>query len=70
MKIQLFRAGGEVGPTRGNRTMRGVPVDSVQVVHWKKRGWGSVRVHLRYWPSGLYFARIQAGPRLFLRPSS
>jgi hypothetical protein len=68
LKIQLFRAGAELGPTRGNKTMRGVPVSAVQIVHWTRRGWGSVPVRLRYWPSGLYFARIQAGSRLFFAP--
>src|SRR5262245_23248511 len=61
LMIHVFRAGAEVGPTRGNTTMRGVPVAPKQVVRWGRAGWGSVTVPIRYWPSGLYFARIRAG---------
>ena len=68
LTIQLFRAGGELGPTRGNQTMRGVSVAPAQVVRWRKQGWGSTPLHLYHWPSGLYFARIRAGAYSFFAP--
>lgn len=68
LTIRLFRAGAEVGRTRGNATMRGVPVAPKQVVRWGRNGWGSVAVPILYWPSGLYFAYIRAGSHSFFAP--
>jgi hypothetical protein len=47
----------------GNRTMRGLSVDDPHVVRWSgtysRDRFRAVPVDLRYWPSGLYFARVK-----------
>jgi hypothetical protein len=57
--MQLFRVGPETVPTRGNNEMQGVPVADRQAIG-ASRGRRLVRVHVGDWPSGLYFARLQA----------
>jgi hypothetical protein len=68
LTVEVLRAGGERGRTRGRSTMRGVPVTPKRVFRWKRDGWGSLPVRLQYWPSGVYFARISARGRLFFAP--
>jgi len=62
LTIQVFRAGPETRRTRGDRTVHGLPVDDPRVVHWSGRysleRFRSIPLALRYWPSGLYFARV------------
>jgi hypothetical protein len=57
--MQLFRVGPETVRTRGSNEMQGVPVAEPQAVG-ASRGRRLVRVPLGDWPSGLYFARLQA----------
>ena len=55
VRIQLFRVGSERVRTRGNNEMQGVPVTSEREV-----AGGVVSVVVGDWPSGLYFARLEA----------
>ena len=68
LTVEVFRAGGERGPTPGRSTLRGLQVTPKVVVRWNHEGWGSVPVRLQYWPSGVYFARIRAGRRVHFAP--
>jgi N,N-dimethylformamidase beta subunit-like, C-terminal len=66
--VQVFRAGGERGPTRGRATIRGLSVTPKAVYRRRRGAWVSVPVRLHYWPSGLYFARILSGDRTHFAP--
>ena len=55
IRMQLFRVGPEHVTTRGNNEMQGVPV-----THEREIGDGVVPVTVGDWPSGLYFARLEA----------
>jgi hypothetical protein len=70
LTIQIFRAGAERGRTRGDATLRGVPVEQPRSVHLVGgRGWGTVRIRLQYWPSGLYYVRVRSrGGRVYFAP--
>jgi hypothetical protein len=57
--LQLFRVGPERVPTRGNSEMQGVAVTAPSAVG-VSRGRRVLRVPIGSWPSGLYFARLQA----------
>ena len=58
--LQVFRVGAEDVTTRGNSEMRGVPVTPASLIG-TSRGRRVVRVAVGDWPSGLYFARLEAG---------
>jgi N,N-dimethylformamidase beta subunit-like, C-terminal len=68
LTVEVFRAGGEQGRTRGRSTLRGLRVMPKFVFRRSRAGWGSVPVRLHYWPSGLYFARVRAGGRIYFAP--
>jgi hypothetical protein len=69
LTIELFRCGPELGPTRGDSTIRGVPVEAKSVIHWARQDWSSVSIRLHHWPSGLYFARVRdRGGHVFFAP--
>lgn len=70
MTIRIFRAGGEQGATRGNSTLRGVPVEPARIVRAATHGqWTTVRVKLQFWPSGFYFARVKTpSGRVYFAP--
>jgi len=53
--VQLFRVGPERVSTYGYNEMQGVPVTRERAV-----GAGVVRIAIGNWPSGLYFARLEA----------
>jgi hypothetical protein len=55
VRLQLFRVGREQVRTRGNNEMQGVPVTRERSV-----ASGVVRIAVRDWASGLYFARLEA----------
>jgi hypothetical protein len=56
--MQLFRVGPERVTTRGNNEMQGVPVTQEREI-----GDGVTLVAVGDWPSGLYFARLEAADR-------
>ncbi len=59
IKVQLFHIGPEQIPTRGNSELRGVPVTRpVQV--GASTGRRKLAIKVGDWPSGLYFARLNA----------
>ena len=70
LTIQIFRAGAERGRTRGDSTLRGVPVEQSRSVHLVGgRNWGTVRIRLQYWPSGLYYVRVRSrSGRVYFAP--
>jgi hypothetical protein len=68
LTIRIFRCGPERGRTDGRSSMRGVPVERTLRVRWGRSGWRSLPIRLEYWPSGLYFARVQAGSHAFFAP--
>ena len=55
VRLQLFGVGPERATTRGNNEMQGVPVTQEREI-----GDGVVPIAIGDWPSGLYFARLQA----------
>jgi hypothetical protein len=55
VRLQLLRVGPERAVTRGNNEMQGVPVTEERSVDS-----GVVRLTVGDWPSGLYFARLEA----------
>jgi hypothetical protein len=59
IELQLFRIGSEAPPTIGRSEMQGVPVTDAASVG-SSRGHRLVRVPIGDWPSGLYFARLDA----------
>ena len=59
IRMQLFRIGSDAEPTRGRSEMQGVAVTNASFVG-SSRGHRIVRVPIGDWPSGLYFARLQA----------
>jgi hypothetical protein len=61
--VQLFRAGPERGRTTRDDTMRGVPVNDPRRVRA-----GAVRLAIRHWPPGLYFARVSLAGRVTFAP--
>ena len=68
LTIRIFRCGPERGRTAGRSSMRGVPVERPLRVRWHHSQWSFLPIRLFYWPSGLYFARVQAGARSFFAP--
>src|SRR5215831_2058608 len=63
VRLQLFRAGPERAPTVGNSNMEGVPVSKPVQIGGVRKG-RAVSIHIGQWPSGLYFARVQAASGL------
>jgi hypothetical protein len=59
IRMQLFRVGSETVPTRGSSEMQGVPVTGSRRIA-SSAGHRLVRVPIGRWPSGLYFARLEA----------
>jgi hypothetical protein len=55
IRLQLFRVGPERITTRGNSELQGTPV-----THERQIGDGLVPIGVGDWPSGLYFARLEA----------
>jgi hypothetical protein len=55
VRLQLLRVGPERAVTRGNNEMQGVPVTEERSIES-----GVVRLTVGDWPSGLYFARLEA----------
>jgi hypothetical protein len=55
IRMQLFRVGPERTTTRGNNEIQGVPVTAT-----RKISDGAVPIAVGKWPSGFYFARLQA----------
>jgi hypothetical protein len=55
VRMQLFRVGLERTATRGNNEMQGVAV-----THEREVGGGVIAIPVGDWPSGLYFARLEA----------
>ncbi len=54
LRLQLFHVGPERVATHGFNEMQGVPMTTVAQVP----GGRAVRVHVGWWPSGLYFAKL------------
>jgi hypothetical protein len=61
--LQLFRAGHERVRTTRDDVLNGVAVNDLRRV-----GGGVVRVAIRHWPPGLYFARLAGGGRTRFAP--
>ena len=59
LRLQLFRTGPEQVATLDSVTMNGVPVTKPVGIGNSKPG-RKVRVRIGAWPSGLYFARLEA----------
>jgi hypothetical protein len=59
LRVRIYRAGPEKKRTIGNITMNGVPV-SAPLRLTAQRAHTPVRLQVGDWPSGLYFARLQA----------
>jgi hypothetical protein len=59
MTLGIFRVGPELERTRGNAEMRGVAVSRTRRIG-DSRGHRRVLVRIGDWPSGLYFARLEA----------
>jgi N,N-dimethylformamidase beta subunit-like protein len=59
VELQVFRVGPELVPTRGGSEMQGVAVSEPRAIGSARRG-RIVRVPVGDWPSGLYFARLDA----------
>jgi hypothetical protein len=57
--MQLFRVGSETVATRGRSEMQGVPVTDPRPIG-SSGGRRLVRVPIGRWPTGLYFARLEA----------
>ena len=60
LRLQLFRAGPELVPTLDDITMNGVPVTQEMAIGRGRRG-RKVGIRIGPWPSGVYFARLEAG---------
>ncbi len=59
--VQIFRVGPEARAVRRDDVMSGVPVSDPRTVRWRGgAGFRSLWVAVRYWPSGLYFARVSS----------
>jgi hypothetical protein len=68
LHLQVFRSGPERRQTRSNMTMNGVPVTPKSRIGSRPAG-AVVEVLVGAWPSGLYFARVQAdGGRVGFAP--
>ena len=65
--LQVFHVGPEPQLTIGDKRMEGVPAGGQRRFASLRSG-TVVRVPVGDWPSGLYFARITAGPRLGFAP--
>jgi hypothetical protein len=63
VKVQVFRSGPERVVTRRDDLMRGVAVNDPRSVRT-----GGVKVQIRFWPPGLYFARLSVGSRVAFAP--
>jgi N,N-dimethylformamidase beta subunit-like, C-terminal len=59
LRVQIFRSGQEEVRTRDNVTMNGVPVMKQVGIGSSKPG-RLARIRIGAWPSGLYFARVEA----------
>jgi hypothetical protein len=59
LRMQIFRAGPERGPTRSDLTMNGVPVTPKRPIG-SSGGHRVLEVAIGAWPSGLYFARLRS----------
>ena len=68
VSLQIFRAGGEPGPTVPNDVMLGTPVTTIApvgAVHGRR----TLRVSIADWPTGVYFAQLTApGSRVGYAP--
>ena len=62
--VQVFRTGPERTRTRGNHEMRGIAVSKPTTA----RGGRALRLRTGNWPTGMYFARIQAGSSIAFAP--
>jgi hypothetical protein len=62
LAVQLFRSGPERVPTWRNDELNGIPVTDPVTIPWEPRqnGPGRIRVRVGDWPSGLYYARLEA----------
>jgi hypothetical protein len=63
LTLQIFRAGPELEPTRGNDSMNGVPVTAPRSIDWrgKRSAPHAIAVAIGHRPSGLYYARLTTG---------
>jgi hypothetical protein len=59
VKLRIFRAGPEHARTVGYSEMVGVPVTGTERIGLARKG-RAVRIGVGDWPSGLYFARLEA----------
>jgi N,N-dimethylformamidase beta subunit-like, C-terminal len=59
VKLRIFRTGPEHTRTVGYSEMRGVPVTVTERIGLVRKG-RAVRISVGNWPSGLYFARLEA----------
>lgn len=57
--LQVFHVGSETVPTVGNNELEGVPVVAPAPVGTVRAG-TEVRVRIKSWPGGLYFARLHS----------
>jgi N,N-dimethylformamidase beta subunit-like protein len=57
--VQVFRVGSESEPTRGGSELQGAAVSQPRAIGATRPG-RVVRVPVGHWPSGLYFARLDA----------
>jgi hypothetical protein len=61
VKVQVFRCGSETVPTYRNDEMNGVPVTEPVTLDWRdQRQTGRIKLRVGEWPTGLYFARVEA----------
>src|SRR5207302_846237 len=67
VSVQIFRAGGEDGPTVPNDVMLGTPVEAPRAIG-DVRGRRVVSLPLGNWPSGVYFAQLTSGDRTGYAP--
>ena len=59
--VQIFRVGPEARAVQRSDVMAGVPVNDPRTLRWRGRaGFRSLWIAVRYWPSGLYFARVSS----------
>jgi hypothetical protein len=65
--LQVFHVGPERQLTIGDKRMEGIPVAAPRVFASLRAG-TTIRVPIRDWPSGLYFARLTAGGKLGFAP--
>jgi len=59
LTVQILQAGPELETTENDTDMNGVPVTRVKTIH-RRPGRQPLTVPIGKWPSGLYFARLEA----------